>query len=193
MNPSGKRFDPIILRSQSTFRCLLAAASRPGSLPKLPDTAESPDIALLHAVLDHETSFGTVGVEQDAAYALGYETGARLVSPDKADFVLVRGGHSRGALTRMRHGTLEEPHLGATAIFFVRRLSSDGAITLELSGPGVDGHKALRVDGFAIAEVEALNRSRAEYPRGVDIYMVDEAGRVAGLPRSTRLEVRETA
>lgn len=191
MSASGWRYDAAT-QSQLTFRCLLSSTARPGVLSELPPSESSPDTALLYALLDHETSFGTIGVEPEIAERLSRDTGARFLSPEEADFVLVRGGDSKGALVRMKRGNLEEPHMGATAIFAVQRLSSCGPLTLELSGPGVAGQRTLGIEGIATSEIVALRESRAEYPRGVDVYMVGDAGTVVALPRSTRLDVRES-
>jgi len=89
----------------------------------------------------------------------------------------------------MRRGTLEDPHLGATAIYRVLRLSTEGPVTLALSGPGIYGLATLGVEGLSVSEVKTIRESRSEYPRGVDVYLVDETGLVVGLPRSTQLEV----
>jgi len=176
-----------VLESQRVFRRLLDATARPGVLFALPQTGGEPETAVLRALLDHEVSFGVVGGSEEEAYRIRLSTGASPVSPGEADFVLVRGGDSKGEVAKMRRGTLEEPHLGATAIYAVERLSVRGSVTLVLSGPGVSGTRTLGAEGLASSELVHLRESRADYPMGVDVYLVDRAGLVAALPRSTEV------
>jgi alpha-D-ribose 1-methylphosphonate 5-triphosphate synthase subunit PhnH len=139
--------------------------------------------------LDHEVTFCAVGSEaEEARQRIAGATGARIVPAAEADFALISGGDSGGTLARLKRGTLERPESGATAVYAVERLDS-GPLTLELSGPGIPGERRLGVEGLPATEVRAFRESRADYPLGVDVYLVDEAGRVAGLPRSTRVGV----
>ncbi len=115
-------------------------------------------------------------------------TGARTAPVEEANFALVPGGDSDGAMLDLRRGTLEAPETGATAIYGVKRLDEYGPQTLTLSGPGASGSRTLGVEGLSREELEAIRESRAYYPLGVDAYLVDEAGSLVGLPRSTRIE-----
>jgi alpha-D-ribose 1-methylphosphonate 5-triphosphate synthase subunit PhnH len=92
-------------------------------------------------------------------------------------------------VSKLRRGTLEHPERGATAIYAVEELSNVGTVSLKLTGPGVSGSRTLGLEGLAATEAAAIREIRQDYPLGVDVYLVDGAGRVAGLPRSTRLEV----
>lgn len=177
-----------VLESQRVFRRLLEATARPGVLIALPPASAEPETAVLRALLDHEVSFGVVGGAEEEAEGIRLTTGARGGPARRADFVLVRGGDSGGEVAKMKRGTLWEPHLGATAIYAVGRLSARGPVTLALSGPGVEGSRTLGVDGLAASEVGCILESRADYPMGVDVYLVDGAGLVGALPRSTRVE-----
>ena len=72
--------------------------------------------------------------------------------------------------------------------------SRRGPVTDRLlcSGPGVPAgeRRGLRV-GVAGAELVTARAAAGEYPAGIDLFLVDGAGRVAGLPRSTRLETAD--
>jgi phosphonate C-P lyase system protein PhnH len=105
-----------------------------------------------------------------------------------ADFVIVHGGSSGGALARVRQGTPHDPAAGATAIYEVAAVG-DGPVALTLRGPGVGPEpRVLRVGGLAEDEIALFQQTRAGYPCGVDILLVDLDGRCAALPRSTALE-----
>lgn len=186
MRASGRTFEPVF-GPQRVFRCLLEAVSSPGRLFAVPPCDEAPEEALLRTLLDHETTFRVIGGDAEIGERLERTTGARTARLSEADFALVH--EPRGVLSAMKRGTLERPELGATAVYVVEHLSNSGSLSLGLSGPGVRGERTLGIEGLPEAEVEALRASRADYPLGVDVYLVDRAGRLAGLPRSTRMEV----
>jgi len=101
-----------------------------------------------------------------------------------ADFLVVTGGSSNGAVLDARQGTPLEPADGATAIYEVAGLG-EGPLGLSLRGPGVGASpRVLQVAGLDRDEVELIRRTRADYPCGVDVLLVDAAGRCAALPRS---------
>ena len=64
-----------------------------------------------------------------------------------------------------------------------------GVLVLRLSGPGVDGESVLCVGGLDAAVIEMRNARTGPFPTGIDLLLVDAAGRIAGLPRSTQVEV----
>jgi len=158
------------LDTQRGFRALLAAMAEPGTVHRA-----EPGLPLVLATLvDHEVRLAEVGDPQWT----------------DADFVLVRGGDSGGALDGARRGTQLDPAQGATAIYEVDAVG-DGPLALTLTGPGVGPRpRTLYLSGLAGSEVEAIRRTRAEYPLGVDVIFVDRTGRCAALPRSTTVERR---
>lgn len=187
-DPGIKAFDAVF-DSQRVFRCVLQATAHPGKLFALSPTGAAPWEAVALTLLDHEVSFCAVGGPmQDAEGRIARLTGSRAVPLSEAGFALVAGG-SGGKISGLERGTLERPETGATVIFAVGRLSNAGPVTMKLSGPGVPGERTLGVEGLSLEEVEEIRASREDYPLGVDVYLVDEMGQVAGLPRSTRMEV----
>lgn len=189
MSANAAAFDAVF-DSQRVFRCLLRATARPGDLVTLPKTAVPPAETVLLTLLDHEVSFCAVGEgAPECERRLARETGARVSSAQEADFAFVLSGDHRGVLPLLGRGTLEEPASGATAIYAVRLLSTaGGAFTVRVSGPGVPGERSLGVEGLANSQLGAMIETRSGYPLGVDVYLVDDWGVVAGLPRSARLE-----
>lgn len=180
-----------ILDSQRAYRTLLRATANPGELVGLPKSGDDAYELVLRALLDHEVAFSVVGRGAwQAEERLALATGASIVSPEGADFVLVLGGDSGGSMSCLKRGTLEEPASGATAVYAVRKLVEErGPLTVSLSGPGVPGERLVGIDALARDEIEAIRESRSGYPVGVDVYLVDGEGRLVGLPRTTRLEV----
>jgi len=197
-------------RAQSTFRVALDALARPGRVLRLPWGAEdapgSPWVAaLLLTLLDHETSLW-VDPPPVATY-LRQRTGARLVPLADAGFAVadvgtLGPGVLEDLLRRLRRGTLAYPDEGATLVLSVPRLAAledgsvgacgaDGAgLVVALSGPGVPAGQSRRllVGGVGPGLVEARRDAVADYPAGIDLFLVDGEGRIAGLPRSAQLE-----
>lgn len=190
-----KTFD-VVYDSQHIFRDLLCATSRPAEILTLPDVSTNAADAVLLTLLDVEVTFRVLG--PDGAAARGLEdrlssaTGASVAPVAETGFALILDGDSDGAILELKRGTLEAPETGATVIYLVDRITEfaeRGQLSLSVSGPGVPGSRSLGVEGLSAEELEDLRESRSYYPLGVDVYLVDGAGRLAGLPRSTRVEV----
>lgn len=184
------RAEGAVRDSQRAYRSLLRATANPGELVGLPAAGgESPEL-VLKTLLDHEVAFCVVGGGAwETEERLSLATGARVVSPGEANFVLVLGGSSQGQVLSLKRGTLEEPAEGATVVYAVGRLAERGPLTVSLSGPGVPGERSVGVDGLTGEEIEAIRETRFGFPMGVDVYLVDGEDAVVGLPRSTRVEV----
>lgn len=182
---------------QLIFRDLLLATSRPAEILTLPDVSTNAAEAVLLTLLDVEVTFRVLGPDGAAAreleVRLSSATGAGVAPVAETDFALIPGVDSDGAIRELKRGTLEAPETGATAIYLVDRLAEfaeeRGQLALTISGPGVPGSRSLGVEGLSVEELENLQESRAYYPLGVDVYLVDGSGRLAGLPRSVRVEV----
>jgi alpha-D-ribose 1-methylphosphonate 5-triphosphate synthase subunit PhnH len=199
------RFDPVFA-SQATFRAVLDAMARPGTVLALPVAdPTSPSIearyltALLLTLLDHEVTFSVVpagdAVGETAAARLTVylveTTGCRAVPVEAADYVIALGPLPAGLPVCLKRGEPAYPDRGATLIWLVPTLTderqSDTAVAL--SGPGVRSGDALtlRLAGLTTADLAALAAANAEPPCGIDLILTDAAGNVSCLPRSTRL------
>jgi alpha-D-ribose 1-methylphosphonate 5-triphosphate synthase subunit PhnH len=180
------------------------------------DLGVPPVILLLGLiVLDGEVSFSIAG-NPEAGVALSEITGAPL-SPkdDGAPFLFVAGAgtSTTEVLAAAPIGTLEDPQLGATVFIETAGLvqaeglagepTSEARDTqvghtqataehagplLALSGPGIQAECLLRVDRDA-SWIEECQQKNSEYPLGVDVFLFDPAGRVAAVPRTTKVEV----
>jgi alpha-D-ribose 1-methylphosphonate 5-triphosphate synthase subunit PhnH len=103
-----------------------------------------------------------------------------------AQLVVVDGGDSRGVLERAPRGSELHPARGATVVYVAGRAAAPA--TVALTGPGVDGRLECSL-ALAPGELAARERACGDPPRGVDVLLVDDEGRVRGLPRTTRVEV----
>lgn len=182
-------FTPSARDAQANFREALDCLSRPGSIGKLTSAAfPAPRArhayALLLALADQEVSIAVSGGDETLARFASLGTGSRQADWQKALYVLCLQDPDEQLLT-LRRGTDELPEDGATAILCVQSLAEGQ--DLRLSGPGIDGNVSLSVSGLSATSVVARNQACESYPLGIDLFLVDPEGRLAGIPRTTRI------
>ena len=185
-------FTPVARDAQANFREALDCLSRPGTLGKLAPAAfplpgARAAYALLLALADQEVSIAVLGGDEPLARFASLGTGARLAEPATAWYVLCLADPGQ-QLAELRRGTDEFPEDGATAIVCVERLG-EGALSLSLTGPGIRQDTQLRLSGLSHDAIRARNTACGQYPLGIDLFLVDADGRVAGIPRTTRITV----
>lgn len=176
--------DPV-LDAQACFRAVLEAMSRPGRIqalvppPELPPGLSPAAAAVLLTLVDAATPL-RLAAGPEAERWVRFHCGCPLVL-DGAAFVL----DPATDLLALEAGTEEEPERGATLVLEVAAL--DAGSGWRLTGPGIATEHRLRVEGAPPGFVAAWARSRARFPRGVDVILC--AGtRIAALPRSVRIE-----
>jgi alpha-D-ribose 1-methylphosphonate 5-triphosphate synthase subunit PhnH len=185
--------DPVAA-SQAVFRTSLEALSRPGQLVDIASSAKAPvgvhaaSCALLLALLDQDTrlwiSPGLAG--GDAPGYFRFHTGCTLIpDPVSADFALVAGPAELPSLGVFAKGTEAYPDRSSTLVVQVDSLEAGHGWTL--SGPGIRSTRCLAVDGLGEGFVTQWAQNRGGFPCGVDVFLACGT-RVAGLPRTTRLE-----
>lgn len=190
-----------VFTEQSAFRALLDSLARPGKINRLPGVDLKIPIGvnpylvqIALTLLDQETTFAVAGSEAErlAGY-LRIRTGSRLTETGRAEFLLAEGERPVPEMALLSPGSLEFPERGATVILAVGRLGSEPGETkekmlkLELSGPGIPVTRRLYAEGLNQINLEALVEQNREYPLGVDLFLVDSSGQVAGLPRTVSL------
>jgi alpha-D-ribose 1-methylphosphonate 5-triphosphate synthase subunit PhnH len=175
--------------TRSTFRALVDAMARPGTVESVPVTPA--DHAVLATLVDHEV---TIATEDDQLVEALSNAGRYEPAPlDGADLVHACGS-TDGRIVEAERGTLKEPSDGATAVYRVDGLvgavdeASDASVTLRIAGPGVPGHRRLGVAGLPPAEADAVATLGESFPRGVDVVLT-ASDQVAALPRSVTLDV----
>lgn len=193
-----------VFDSQATFRALLEALSRPGKICLLPDRVYRspprgfcpPALSILKTLCDHRVSFSLVSGNRTAELSRYLEV--NLATPlgdvEKADYVIFDGVTFDEDFMRMKRGTPEFPENSATALVCVARLDEGAAETetaschLRCAGPGVKDAAFLTVTGLDPRYNEARARTNNVSPLGIDLFLVDPGGRVAGIPRTTFVE-----
>ena len=178
----------------------MKATAYPGTIVDLSTEAGKIDLdsPLNHAMLllgllllDAEVLFHVSGEhEEESTVLLSQLTLSRSAPPEAAHFLFVPGAGSAlaAAFGRANLGTLVDPHLGATLVLEAERIEKGGP--LFLSGPGIRESEALTVD-LPPEWVELRAHCNAEFPLGVDLFIVDRGFRLVSLPRTIRIGRRE--
>ena len=193
--PAG--FADKVLSAQTTFRSVMDAMARPGSVHCIASASGTPSgvmrgtAAIALTLFDHDTPLWLDPRMSEAPEVekwLKFHTGAPVV-PDASVCAFALIGHAAALppLDRFSFGTNEYPDRSTTLILQVRSLSQGQ--TLELRGPGIDGVAVLRAAIQPSDMVERLAINAGLFPRGIDVVLVaDDA--VVAIPRTTRLVAR---
>ncbi|MGV9386371.1 phosphonate C-P lyase system protein PhnH [Nonomuraea sp. NPDC003707] len=188
---------PTAARAQADFRALLNVLSRPGVLDAVGTGDGPPALGVAAGLADVEvpTAVLTTPGEEYWARALHLATSAPAVPPHEARMVVALRPPTSAEIAALTRGDALHPELGTRLVAVVAGLGEsvpgqDGPeVVLTLSGPGVPGTRRLRVTGLARDVFEALAAANAGFPAGIDTFFVAQDGTVAGLPRSTRIEI----
>ena len=190
--PAG--FADKVLSAQSTFRTVMDAMARPGSIQRIASVAGTPDTmmrgaaAIALTLFDHDTPVwldSRMSATANVAKWLKFHTSAPIVADSSiAGFALVGDPQSLPALDRFAFGSNEYPDRSTTLILQVECLT-DGP-EIELRGPGIDGTVTLRASIHPQDLFERLAINGALFPRGIDVVLIHDDAVVA-IPRTTRL------
>ena len=190
--PAG--FADKVLSAQSTFRSVMDAMARPGSVQRIASVAGAPGAmmrgtaAIALTLFDHDTPIwldSLLSATPDVAKWLKFHTSAPVVTDSSiASFALVGDPENLPGLDRFAFGSNEYPDRSTTLILQVESLT-DGVV-VELRGPGIDGAATLRASIQPRDLFERLAVNATLFPRGIDVVLVHDDSIVA-IPRTTRL------
>jgi alpha-D-ribose 1-methylphosphonate 5-triphosphate synthase subunit PhnH len=190
--PAG--FADKVLSAQSTFRSVMDAMARPGSVQRIVAAAGTPagimrgTAAIALTLFDHDTPVWLDPLTSETSNVtkwLKFHTGAPVVADSSiCSFALIGDAAALPSLDRFSFGTNEYPDRSTTLILQVESLTQGK--NLELRGPGIDGTAVLqaRVQPADLFERLAINATL--FPRGIDVVLVHDNSIVA-IPRTTRL------
>jgi alpha-D-ribose 1-methylphosphonate 5-triphosphate synthase subunit PhnH len=190
--PAG--FADKVLSAQTTFRSVMDAMARPGSVRRIVSAAGAPaammrgTAAIALTLFDHDTPLWLdprMSETSDVAKWLKFHTGAPVMSDSSiSSFALIGEARALPALDRFAFGTNEYPDRSTTLILEVASLTQGPAF--ELSGPGIDGTTVLQAAIQPPNLLEGLAVNATLFPRGIDVVLVADDAIVA-IPRTTRL------
>jgi len=193
-------YDPVF-DGQKHYRALLQATARPGTIGQVDDVAmdvppqlNRATVFIVLGLFSADSTFSFKPGDDQATKFFQYETAAKPVADELADFVIVKDASVLDGIRHARLGTLLYPDLGATVIVQVGALSPapiPGGLRLTLTGPGIETEAVAVVQGAPEALFELLQKQNAEFPLGIDTFLTCDslsAGPcVLALPRTTRV------
>ena len=190
--PAG--FADKVLSAQSTFRSVMDAMARPGTVQQVIASVGTPGpmmrgtAAIALTLFDHDTPIwldARMSESSEVAKWLKFHSGAPVLDdPSVCHFALIGNGGALPELSRFSFGTNEYPDRSTTLILQVDSLKHGSAF--ELSGPGIDGTALLRAMIEPVDLFERLAINETLFPRGIDVVLVSGEAIVA-IPRTTRL------
>jgi alpha-D-ribose 1-methylphosphonate 5-triphosphate synthase subunit PhnH len=89
-------------------------------------------------------------------------------------------------ISGVKSGTLRDPNLSATVILMDR---GEGCEPIRLHGPGIDGSMVFQASNAVRRALSARGRQYYEYPQGIDLVFVTDAGKLFAIPRLVMMEV----
>lgn len=182
-----------VFLTQKIYRTLLQAMARPGEIYSLSVFASENGLILLAiTLLDEEVSFHIIGEDKEKlAREIYLKTGSKFENIEKADFVIITSGDSKGLLLSAKRGTLLRPDLSATVIYLVHTISKNNCngVNISLRGPGIKDKAFVCIKGIKKEEFYYLQEVNSEYPLGVDSIFIDKDNNIVCIPRSSKLEV----
>ena len=190
--PAG--FADKVLSAQSTFRSVMDAMARPGSVQRIAAAAGAPHpmmrgtAAIALTLFDHDTPLWLdppMCETSDVTKWLKFHTSAPVIADSSiCSFALIGDAGALPDLDRFLFGSNEYPDRSTTLILQVESLTQGP--TFELRGPGIDGTTLLQAAIQPSDLFERLAINAALFPRGIDVVLVADDAIVA-IPRTTRL------
>jgi alpha-D-ribose 1-methylphosphonate 5-triphosphate synthase subunit PhnH len=190
--PAG--FADKVLSAQSTFRSVMDAMARPGTVQRIAAVAGAPEpmmhgtAAIALTLFDHDTPLWLdprMAETSDVAKWLKFHTSAPVIADSSiCSFALIDNAGALPGLDRFSFGSNEYPDRSTTLILQVASLTQGPA--LELRGPGIDVTAVLQAAIWPTDLVERLQINQTLFPRGIDVVLVADDAIVA-IPRTTRL------
>ena len=194
--PAG--FADKVLSAQSTFRSVMDAMARPGSVQRIEAGSGVPapmmrgSAAIALTLFDQDTPVwldARMAATSNVAKWIKFHTSAPVISNSSVcSFALIAEAYSLPDFKRFSFGTAEYPDRSTTIILQVDSLMDGPAY--ELRGPGIDGTSMLRATIDVPGFLDRLALNATLFPRGIDLVLVSD-DRVVALPRTTRLIAKE--
>ena len=188
-------FAPTTLESQSAFRIVLDAMSRPGSAGKISGDPAAPlpldaaTAAVALCLFDHDTRIllGDGIACIDVYDFLKLHCSCPLIKSGlQADFGLLLARDGVPGLAQFSRGTDAFPEKSTTLVIQVPDI--DKGAPVRLTGPGIETEATLRVSGMPDYFWQERRSQQETFPLGVDLIFTS-GDRLVALPRSTRIEV----
>jgi alpha-D-ribose 1-methylphosphonate 5-triphosphate synthase subunit PhnH len=190
--PTG--FADKVFAAQSTFRSVMQAMARPGSVQRLTASVGMPapmmraTAAIALTLFDHDTPIwldNRMAGAPALAKWLSFHTAAPVTADSSAcQFALIGDGSALPDLGSFSLGSNEYPDRSTTLILQVESLGEGPRYILQ--GPGIDGTSILRATIAPGDLFERLAVNATLFPRGIDVVLVHHDA-ISAIPRTARL------
>jgi alpha-D-ribose 1-methylphosphonate 5-triphosphate synthase subunit PhnH len=190
--PAG--FADKVLSAQTTFRSVMSAMARPGSVQRIAVSAGAPhpmmhgSAAIALTLFDHDTPVWLDPLMSETSGVtkwLKFHTGAPVIADSSVcHFALIGDPSALPALDRFAFGSNEYPDRSTTLILQVESLTQGKSF--ELRGPGIDGKAVMQATIEPADLFERLAINATLFPRGIDVVLV-HGDTIVAIPRTTRL------
>ena len=190
----GGGFADPVMEAQATFRALMDAMARPGTICRLSTVVSPPAplppvaAAVALALCDHDTPLWLdppLAASEAVRTWLAFHCGAPLTeAPGEALFALAAEPARLPELALFGQGTQDYPDRSTTLILAVATLEDGPA--LQLKGPGIERRARLAAAPLPPRFSAGWAANGERFPRGVDLVLA-APGAVACLPRTTRI------
>lgn len=194
--PAG--FADKVLSAQSTFRSVMDAMARPGSVQRIEAASGVPaplmrgSAAIALTLFDQDTPVwldAKMSATSDVGKWIKFHTSAPVIADSSVcSFAVIADAAALPNFAHFAFGSNEYPDRSTTVILQVGSLAEGPA--LELRGPGIDGSTSLRVIVDLPNLLDRLALNATLFPRGIDLVLVSDDSIVA-IPRTTRLVAKE--
>ena len=185
-------FKNLVHDSQSTFRVLLNALSRPGTINKITAQLTPPSrlnlacAAACLTLLDLETLLWLQpGLDEEVKNWLLFHTGCRFTyNSQQADFAIIWNINNMPNLSQFKQGTPVYPEDSTTLLIDIGAHDvKANNCSLLLKGAGIDKEITMPID-LPDSFWQQWQQNHNSYPLGIDIYFFTE-NKVIGLPRTS--------
>lgn len=186
-------FNDLVHDSQSTFRVLLNALSRPGTMNQVtlqltpPSSLNSACAAACLTLLDLETRVWLQPeLDEEVKNWLLFHTGCRFTEDaSQADFAVISNINNIPDLSQFKQGSLVYPEDSTTLLIQVETFDEK---TLQnsvpiLAGAGINEQITMPIN---LPDIfwQQWQQNHNSYPQGIDIYFFNR-DKVIGLPRTS--------
>ena len=182
-----------------TFRDILQAASRPGTIAKMraPRAAVAPlsrsAMSVLTTMCDYQSPiwFSQSFASPEVLATIKFETGTPIVGDRAAaHFAVASVAEFEASLDEFARGTHTYPDRSATLI--VETSSLRRGPQVELSGPGVNGRAHLAIPEAGAEFWRQLIEANSDFPLGHDLFFTCE-DEIVCCPRSAKIGILEVS
>ncbi|MBN2221970.1 MAG: phosphonate C-P lyase system protein PhnH [Vallitaleaceae bacterium] len=180
------------------YRKLVHACSYPGEKVSLTEYSKKNElhfglsdalVLFAYMLLDAEVNFSVVGEgSNEITHQLMNLTYSKRADYYEADFILItkdaQETEVEDALSKVKVGSLVDPHLSATVIYEIDSL--DEGIPYEIKGPGIKDCHTIHLQ-TSVEWNRIRKEKNKEFPLGIDLYFIDKKNQLLALPRTIQV------